>query len=217
MVGSVGGTGGPVHEERSVGGVGLVLAQPGDGVVGQILGEVVTLAVRRFDRIEILIQPWFPLRGLTGDEPVEVVEAVAGGPTVERPHRGGVGGGGVVPLAEGRRAIAIVAQHLGDGGGVLADHPGVAVPVHRAFGDRAGVHAVMVSAGQQRGPGGGADRGGVKGVVADSALGYSSESRGPHLAAHHVGQAEPDVVEQHDEDVRRLVREVPGLNAALMG
>src|SRR5271165_7681464 len=100
MVGSVRGTGSPVHEERAVGGEALVLTQPGDGVVGEVLGEVVALALGWLDRIEVLIQPRLPLRRLTGDEPVEVVEAVPGRPAVERPHRRGLGGGRVVPLTE---------------------------------------------------------------------------------------------------------------------
>ena len=62
-----------------------------------------------------------------------------GRPPVERPHRRGLGRRRVVPLAERRRAVAVVAKHLGDGRGVLGDHPGIAVPVHRALGDRAGV------------------------------------------------------------------------------
>ena len=205
VVGSVRGARRPVHEERAVGGVCLVLAQPGDRVVGQVLGQVVALALRRLDRVEVLIQPRFPLRGLAGDEAVEVVEAVPGRPAVERPHRGGLGGGGVVPLAERRRAVAVVAEHLGDGGGVLADHPGVAVPVHRAFGDGAGMHAVVVASGQQRRAGRRADRRGVKGVVADAVFGHPPEGRGAHFAADHIGQSEPDIVEQHDEDVRGVL------------
>jgi hypothetical protein len=99
-----------------------------------------------------------------------------------------------------------VLEDLGDGGDVLTDHAGVAVPVHGAFRDRAGVHPVVATSGQQRRPGRGADRGGVKGVVADSVFGYPAECRRADLAADHVGQTKADVVEQHDQNVRGVVR-----------
>ena len=216
VVGSVGGSGGPIHEERSVGCVGPMPAQPGDGVVGKVLGEVVVLPFRRFDRIEILIQPGLPLRGFAGDEPVEVVEAVPGGPTVEGPHGGRLGGGRVVPFAERRGAVAVMLQDFGDGGGVLADDPGIAVPVHRPFGDRARMHAVVIAPGQQRRPGGRTDRRGVKRVVADAILGYPPESRGTDLTADHIGQAETDIVEQNDDNVGGVVWQMPSLDPTLV-
>ena len=216
VVRSVRGTGSPVHEKRAVGGVRAVLTQPGDRVVGQVLGQVVALALRRLDRIEVLIQPRLPLRGFAGDEPIEIVEAVPGGPTVERSHRGGLVAGSCAtcrtPPCSSRSGPAPRRRD-----GVLADHPGVAVPVHSAFGDRAGVHAMVVAAGQQRRTGRGTDRGGVEGVVADAVFCYSPESRRTHLPAHHIGQAEPDIVEQNDEDVRRVLRQVLRLDATVMG
>src|SRR5580700_8534682 len=43
MVRTVNGAGGPVHEEGLVGLEGLVLAEPLNGVVGEIFGEVVVI------------------------------------------------------------------------------------------------------------------------------------------------------------------------------
>ena len=158
----------PVHEERLVGREGAVLAQPVDAALRQVLAQVVLLVVRRLDGVGVLDQPRLPLRGLAGEEAVEVVEAVAGRPAVERAHRRGLVGRRVVPLAERRRLVAVVAQHLGHRRRGLRDHAGVAVPVDRALGDRAVADALVVAPGEQRGARRRADRRGVEGVVADA-------------------------------------------------
>ena len=74
-------------QERLVGREGAMLAQPGDRLVGQVLAQVVVLVVRRLDRVEVLDEPRLPLRGLAGQEAVEVVEAdaLAGRPEVNGP------------------------------------------------------------------------------------------------------------------------------------
>ena len=168
VVRAVGAPGRPVHQERLVGREGLVPLDPGEALVDHVFGQVVFLAVRRLDRIEVLVQPRLPLRRLTGEEAVEVVEPVTGGPAVERAHRGGLVGGRVVPLAERRRLVAVVMEHLGQCRGRLGNDPGVAVEVGCSLGDRAVADAVMVAAGQQGGSGRRADRGGMERVVADS-------------------------------------------------
>jgi hypothetical protein len=77
-----------VDEERLVGHQGLLLADPVDGVVGHVLGEVVALLGRAvgLHRHRVLVDRWGGLVGLATDEPVEVFEATArAGPVVERP------------------------------------------------------------------------------------------------------------------------------------
>ena len=44
----------------------------------------------------------------------------------------------------------------------------------------------------------------MKGVEADAVPGHPPECRGVDLAADHIGEPEPDIIEQHDEDVRRI-------------
>ena len=139
---------------------------------------MVGLVVRRLDRVEVLVEARLPLRGLAGDESVEVVEAVPGRPAVEGPHRRRLGGRRVVPLAERRRGVAVVLQDFGHGRGVLADHAGVAVPIDGTFGDRAGMHAVVVATGQQGSTCRRADRGRVKGVVRKTRLELPAGMRG---------------------------------------
>ena len=76
--------------------------------VRHVLGQVVSLVVRRLDRIEILVEPGLILRCLTGEESIEVIKTMAGGPAVERSHRGRLGSRRVMPLAEGSRPVAVV-------------------------------------------------------------------------------------------------------------
>ena len=202
VVRTVGATGCPVHQERLVGREGLVPLDPGEPLVDHVFGQVVFLAVRRFDRVLVLVQPGLPLRRFAGEEAVEVVEPVAGGPAVERAHRGGLVRGGVVPLPERRGFVAVVVEHLGHGGGRLRDDAGVAVEVGRPLGNGPVTDPVVVPAGQEGGSAGGADRGRVKRVVADSRVTQPSEGRCVDLSAESVRDTEAHVVDQHDEDVR---------------
>ena len=199
---AVGGTGCPIHQEGLVRGVGLTLVEPSEGLVRHVLGEVVVLVVGWLDGVEVLDEARFPLRGFTGEEAVEVVEAVAGGPAVLRSHRGRFGGGRVVPFTEGGGLVAVVAQNLGEGGGLLGDDAGKAVEGDGALGDGAGTDAGVVASSEQRGAGRRADRRGVKGVVADAFVGELGEGGRVDFAAEGVGHAEADVIDEDDEDVR---------------
>ena len=65
-----------VHEERPIRHQRLLLADPADGVVGQVLGQVVALLRRgrRLDRRRAAVQRRVPLVVLAADEPVEGLE-----------------------------------------------------------------------------------------------------------------------------------------------
>ena len=69
----------------------------------------------------------------------------------------------------------------------------------------------MVAPGQERGPGGRADGGGVEGVVADALLAQPGEGRGFDFAAKGRGLAETHVIQQNDEDVGGVFGQVFGL------
>ena len=103
MVRGVGGARREVDEERLLRHQRLLLAHPVDGVVGQVLGEVVALfgRGRRLDRRQALVERRLPLAGLAADEAVEVLEAAAAGrPGVERTHGRGLPDRHLVALAE---------------------------------------------------------------------------------------------------------------------
>ena len=82
-----------VHEERLVGHQGLLLTDPGDRLVGQVLGEVVALLrrLRRLDRRHAVVERRVVLVRLGADEAVEVLEAAA------RAATGGTGPPGSSP------------------------------------------------------------------------------------------------------------------------
>src|SRR5437588_563172 len=92
MVRGVGRPGREVDEEGLIGSERLLLTHPGDGPVGQIRHEVVALfgCSPRFDRRVVLVERRGVLVGLTTDEAVGVLEAVAGAPAVEGPSRAGL-------------------------------------------------------------------------------------------------------------------------------
>ena len=178
-----------------------MLTQPDDAALGHVLAEVVILVVGRLNGGGVLHQAGLPLGGFTGEEAVEVIEAVTRRPAIERPHGGGLIGWGVVPLAEGRRLVAVVMQHFGHGGRGFRNHTRVAIPVDGPFGDRAVAHSLVIASGEQGRPGGGADSGGVKGVVAQALVRQFAEGGGVDLAAERGGLAEADVIQQHDQHV----------------
>ena len=79
-----------VDEERLVAHQRLLLARPGDGLVRQVLGQVVAFGrrLRWLDRRGAFVEGRVPLIVLAADEAVEVLEsAAAGRPRVERARR----------------------------------------------------------------------------------------------------------------------------------
>ena len=147
MVGAVDGAAGPVHEERPVRGHRLVLVQPADGVVGQILVQVVALVrgLRGQHERRVPDQVRLELRRLPGKEPVEVLEPRVRRPVLERAGRAGLDGRRVVPLAPASRGIAVILQHFRHERAALGDAPGERIPVVRELGDHPGAHLVMIA------------------------------------------------------------------------
>jgi hypothetical protein len=77
-------------------------------------------------------------------------------------------------------------------------------------------HPLVVAPSQQRRPGGPADGGGVKGVVADAPVPQPGECGGVNLTAEGVGLGEAHIVNQHDKHVGRVRPETVGLLAPLV-
>ncbi len=206
---AVRGAAGPIHEERLVGGQGLVLSQPNDRVVGKVLAQMIVIVtaggVGMFGEGRVAHKTRFVLRRFPGKEAIEVLETVAGGPIVKGTGRGGLFGGRVVPLAPRPSMIAVILEHLGDGGAALRDGAHVPVPVVRQFGDLAAGHAVVVAPGQQRRTRGRTHRGRVEPIVGNALRGKLAQGRRMNLAAVGICLSGADVVDQHDENVRRIL------------
>ena len=77
------------------------------------------LALERIDLRRVAEQVRLPLVGVAADEAVEILEAHAGRPLVERPDLAGREGRRVVVLAEPRGGVAVVEQDAPDRGLVL--------------------------------------------------------------------------------------------------
>ena len=87
VVGRVRRAGGDVEEERLVGRDALDLADPGDGLVGDVVGQVVVRVGRGGDEVAVLVEDRVPVVHVAGVEAVEVVEPEPVGPAVERARR----------------------------------------------------------------------------------------------------------------------------------
>ena len=209
VVRCVGGAGGEVDEERLVRHQRLLLADPLDRPVGHVLGEVVALlgGPVRLDRHRVPVDRRRPLVGLGADEAVEVLEpAATGGPGVERSHRAGLPHRHLVALAELGGGVAVQLQRLRQRRLVL--RPDRAVPGRRRgdLGDPAHADRVMVAARQQRLTRRRAQRGRVEPGVAQPALGEPLEVRRAGRAAERRRRAEPRIIEQDHQHVRRARR-----------
>jgi hypothetical protein len=149
------GTEREVGEERPLGRDGLLVLDPGDGVVDQVLREVVAVLGKPvgLDGVAPLVELRVPVVHLRTHEAVEEVEALPHRPPREGPRGTHLHRRGLVPLADRSGAVAVAAEDLGDGGGARR---AVAVVARLRGGHLAGdAHAdrVVVAAGHQCLPG----------------------------------------------------------------
>ena len=147
VVRGVGGARGVVHEERLVGHERLLLADPGDGLVGHVLGEVVALrgGRRRLERGGALVDGGVVLVGLAADEAVEVLEARCRSATASNGPIGLVCHTGTSwHLPNWAVRVAVEPQGLGQRGGGVRAHRAVA---RRRGGDLGDAHPCRPSGG----------------------------------------------------------------------
>ncbi len=136
-----------VDEEGLVGHQRLLLTDPADRMVREIIGQVVTLLGRgrRLDRSRPVVQGRVPLVVLPADEPVEVLEpATTRRPCVERPHRRGLPHRHLVALAELRRRVPVQLERLRQRRLGVRPQRVVARRRRRRLGDRAHPYRVVV-------------------------------------------------------------------------
>jgi hypothetical protein len=182
----------PIHEERLVRRVGLLFAQPLDGVLGDVFGEVIALAGCCGDHGDgVAGQRRLVLRGFAGEEAVEILEAIAGRPVLERPFARDLFFGRVVPLAPGAGVVAVVLEHFGDRRRGLRDDAAEAVEVVGDRRDLAIADAGVIASGEQRRPRGRAHGGGVEAIEGNAHLRHAIQRRRVDLAAVGRGVAGP--------------------------
>ena len=178
-----------------------------DRVVGHAGDQVpARLALEGVDLGGVAEEVRLPLVGVAADEPVEILEAHAGRPLVERPDRARREGRGVVVLAEPGGRVAVVEEDPADRRLVLGDDAVVAGEAGRLLGDHAEADRVMVPPGDQRRARRRAERRRVDVVVAQTVLGDPVHRRRRDDAAEGARHAEAGVVRDDQEHVRRFVR-----------
>ena len=163
------------------------------------------LALEGIDLRGVAEQVRLPLVRVAADEPVEILEAHAGRPLVERSDLTGAERRRVVVLAEPRGGIAVVEQDATDGGLVLGDDAVVAREAGGLLRDHAEAGRVMVAPGNQRGARRRAERGGVNVIVAQTGLRDPIHRRCRDDAAEGAGHAEARVVGDDEQDVGRTL------------
>ena len=203
-----------VGEERLVGHQRLLLAHPVDRLVGHVAHEVVALLGRapRLDRGRPLIERRVVLVRLAADEAVEVLEAAARGPVLERPQRAGLPHRDLVALAELGGRVAVQLEDLRERSAVVRPLGAVARSRGGDLGDAAHADHVMVAPAQERRPRRRAQRRRVEAVVLQPAGGEPLRVRRRDRAAERAGPGEAHVVEQDDQHVRRAGRRTQRLD-----
>src|SRR6516165_10771567 len=193
----------PVHEERLVLPERLVTAKPADGIIGQVLRQVIALfgSLGRMHDGRVAYEVRFVLRGLASEEAVEVFKAVAGRPIFEGAGGGGLLGGCVVPLAPSSGSVAVIAQNLRTGRAALRHHAWIAIPVIGEFRNLSIADAVMIAPGQQRRARRRTHRGRVKAVIRHAGLANAVKGGCVDLAAEGTRQPRAGIVDQDYQDV----------------
>ena len=207
MVRRVRAAGHVVDEERLVRRQRVDPVHVGDRLVGHRGGQVVPrVAEEGIDvrRVAGEVRR-LPLVGVAAHEAVEVLEAHADRPLVERPVRAGLEGRRVVVLAEPRRAVAVVLQDPADRRLVLGDDAVVARVAGRLLGDHAEADRVMVAPGDQRRARRRAQRRRIEVGVAQAVVGDAVERRRRDHAAEGAGDAEAGIVGHDQQHVRRAL------------
>ena len=186
----------------------LLVLHHADGLVGQVLAQVVALLgpARRLDVVVVADQVRGPVVGVALEEPVVALEPEAERPGVEGPGGRALPARREVPLADGQRRVPGVAQEAGEGGGRLGQPGVVAGEAERDVGQEAHPDGVVVASREEGRPRGRAQRGDVEAVEGRPAGGQRVHVRRPDVGAERAQMAEAGVVEHDDDDVRRAGR-----------
>ena len=135
-----------------------------------------------------------------------MVKALVGRPVLERSRGAGLVVCHVVILAKPRAGVTGLFEELRERRAAFRDDAAVARISRRHFLDDAGGHGVVIAPRQQRRPRRGAERRGVELVVEQAFLGQPLRGRHANQAAVDARPSEPDIVEQHQQDIGRALR-----------
>ena len=193
----------PQHHERIVGFQRLVPGDPFDGAIRQILVEVIGLAIRL--RRVVVPHDGDELVYIRSHEAVRVVEAFAARPAMERTDLRDLIQRGVVPLADRIVDVPSIIQVVGDGLAGVGHHGVVAREAHCRQRVAAETNVVRIATRHERRPRGRAQRGGMEVVETKAVRRKSVDGRRLDQPAEGLAElGEPHIVEQEDENIRRL-------------
>ena len=215
VVWRVGRTRREVGEEGFVRHQRLLLTDPGDRPVGQVLGQVIALVgrLRLLDRCRAVVEGRCVLVRLAAEEAIEVFEPGSTcGPGVERTHRARLPDRDLMAFAEVGSGIPIELEDLGQRCRRVRSDRGVAGRGGRQLCDRAHPDRVMVSAAQEGGARRGAQSSRVEARVLEAVRGEPFGDRRGAGATERAGRAKAEVIQQHDQDVRRSSRRAQRLD-----
>ena len=147
--------GAEVQEERLLAVDVAQVAQVLDGVVDEVLGEVVALGdrARRLHRVVVAVEGGHELVGLAAVEPVPAVEAAAEGPATAVGRHVRLVVGREVPLAHRVGGVPLGPQDLRQEPVLGRDLARVAGERRREVGDPTHAVRVVVASGEQARPG----------------------------------------------------------------
>src|SRR5208282_611353 len=202
----MGATGHVVDKERLVGRGCVQIAYVLDGVVRYIGGEVVIgLTDPWKDLGRIPKEVGCPLVGLASHEPIEILEAHADRPLVERPCDAVLKAWRIVILAKPRGGVTVVSQDRADSG-VVRPYDGIIARITGGqLADHAKSHRVMIAPCDESGARGRAQGRRVELRVAQSRLGDTIQRRRGYDAAERARNAVALVVSHDEQDVGRAL------------
>ena len=182
-----------VGEPRRLRLLGADPVEPVDRLVGEIVLEVVLLAVLGLgdaDDLLVLGDQRVVLPGLTAEEAPEVVEPEPGRPAVERPREPLLVVRGQMPLPEPSRQVAVLLEHARKRRAIVRDRRVVAREGSGELAHHAEADPVVVAPRQQRRPGRRAERRDVEAVVAQPVVREPRVVRGLDRTAERARVAE---------------------------
>ena len=208
VVRGVGAAGGVEDHPRLVRVLSAHRVQPLDRLVGDVVGEVVELAVLALgdaQRPVVLRDDRVVLAGGAAEETPPVVEAPRLGPVIERAGRALHVVGREVPLAEAASDVAVLLEDAREGGAAPRLAGRVAGERTGILGDRAEAHPVLVATGQQRRTRWRADCGDVEPVVRHAHVLHAVKA-GVLIGPPKVSGAETGIVDEDKQDVGCVLR-----------
>ena len=208
LVGSVAGPRREPEEEGLLGSGGSQIAQEEGGPVSEVFGEVIALlrGLRRLDVVVVVHELRVVLVGLAAHEPVEAFEPAAEGPLVAGAAHRHPGGGCEVPLADREGGVAVAQEDLREEPVLLRDRGVVSREARRELHDACHAVRVVVAAGEQACPCRRTERSGVEVREAVAGLRQPVEAGRRDVGAVAPELRIPDIIEEHDDDVRRALR-----------